>query len=172
MITPTSDRGTKQVHDGQDFVEFTRTFRAPAEDVWAAVTDPGRLARWIGSWRGDPADGEVWFRMLFEGDEIPEEHMAIHQCDAPHRLRVTSTSPSEEGPQVWDFRIDLVEANGVTTLTFAQSVPDAQLAEGVGPGWQYYLDRLMLAETGADPADIDFDDYYPALKEHYRELFA
>lgn len=60
----------------------------------------------------------------------------------------------------------------MTTLTFAQSVPDAQLAEGVGPGWQYYLDRLMLAETGADPADIDFDDYYPALKKHYRELFS
>ena len=26
------------------------TFRAPIEDVWAAVTEPERLARWIGTW--------------------------------------------------------------------------------------------------------------------------
>ena len=32
----------------------TRTFRAPIEYVWAAVTEPARLARWIGTWTGDP----------------------------------------------------------------------------------------------------------------------
>jgi hypothetical protein len=40
----------------------------------------------------------------------------------------------------------------------------------VGPGWEYYLDRLVAAETGGDVAAIDFDrDYYPAMQEHYRE---
>ena len=39
----------------------------------------------------------------------------------------------------------------------------------VGPGWEYYLDRLVAAETGGDPATVDFDrDYYPAMAEHYR----
>ena len=32
-----------------------RTFQAPIEDVWAAITEPQRLARWIGTWSGDPA---------------------------------------------------------------------------------------------------------------------
>ena len=35
----------------------TRTFHAPIEDVWAAVTEPERLARWLGTWSGDPAIG-------------------------------------------------------------------------------------------------------------------
>ena len=46
------------------------------------------------------------------------------------------------------------------------------MAAGVGPGWEYYLDRLVAAETGADVAAIDFDDYYPAQSDHYRAMFA
>ncbi len=45
------------------------------------------------------------------------------------------------------------------------------MAEGVGPGWDYYLDRMVLAEAGDDPGTLDFDDYYPALAEHYRREF-
>ena len=51
---------------------------------------------------------------------------------------------------VWHFVLELAEAAGTTTLTFGQSVPDAEMAAGVGPGWEYYLDRLVAAETGAE----------------------
>src|SRR5688572_19992801 len=42
--TPTTPAATgrKAVHDGQTYVAFERTFRAPIEDVWAAVTDSDR----------------------------------------------------------------------------------------------------------------------------------
>ena len=40
-------------HDGdRRTLRLTRTFRAPIEDVWAAVTEPERLARWIGTFTG------------------------------------------------------------------------------------------------------------------------
>ncbi|MGS0686750.1 hypothetical protein ACVBEQ_16665 [Nakamurella sp. GG22] len=43
----------------------------------------------------------------------------------------------------------------------------------LGPGWEYYLDRLVAAETGGDVAGIDFDrDYYPAMVEYYRGQLA
>ena len=45
------------------------------------------------------------------------------------------------------------------------------MAAGVGPGWEYYLDRLVAAETGGDVAAIDFDDYHPAQSDYYRALF-
>jgi len=35
----------------------------------------------------------------------------------------------------------------------------------VGPGWEYYLDALVASRDG-QPAP-DFDDYYPAMKEHF-----
>lgn len=165
-------RGTKQVHDGTTFIEFTRTFRAPIEDVWAAVTESDRLGRWIGEWTGDPAEGAVQFRMTFEGDEHTPERMQIDECEAPRLLRLTSTVLTEGEQQQWRFRIDLSEADGVTTLLFAQDVPTPAMAEGVGPGWEYYLDRLVVAETGGDPTTVVWDDYYPVLSEHYKAVFA
>lgn len=33
-------------------LRLSRTFRASIDDVWAAVTEPERTARWIGPWEG------------------------------------------------------------------------------------------------------------------------
>ena len=94
----------------------TRTFDAPIEEVWAAVTEPARLERWLGTWHGDPASGTVSFRMGFEGDNASYEEMEIRECDAPRTLKVTSNV----GPYVWYLDVELSEADGVTTLAFSQ----------------------------------------------------
>jgi uncharacterized protein YndB with AHSA1/START domain len=163
-MTPT---GAIELRDGQHVLVQTREFHAPIEDVWAAVTEPDRLARWIGTWEGDPASGSVQVRMLFEGDH-PGETMTIRVCEPPHRLHMTS----HFGDQVWLLELDLSHADGVTTLTFAQPGVTAEQVGDVGPGWDYYLDRLVDVETGADPAQRDFErDYYPATSAHYTEQF-
>ena len=82
--------GRREDRDGTAYLVFERTFRAPVEDVWAAVTAPERLERWIGTWTGDPASGSVAFRMTAEGEGAPEEEMVIRECDPPRRLAVTS----------------------------------------------------------------------------------
>ena len=134
--------------------------------MWAAVTEPERLARWLGTWSGDPATGTVMFRMTFEGQEPPGEEMEIRECDPPRRLAVTS----HVGEHVWYLDVDLSEADGVTTLAFSQPDVDPEDSLSVGPGWEYYLDRLVAAETGGDLAAIDFErDYYPAMADYYRE---
>ena len=163
--------GRRQLRDGSPYVVMTRDLRAPVEDVWAAVTEPERLARWIGTWTGDPASGMVQFQMLYEGDGVPPEEFHIDECDEPRRLAITTVSSYEDQVVTWQLELDLVEVDGVTTLTFAQSVPDPAMAHGVGPGWDYYLDRLVAAETGGDPSAIEFDDYYPALADHYKAEF-
>jgi uncharacterized protein YndB with AHSA1/START domain len=143
---------------------IVREFRAPIEDVWAAVTDPERLARWIGTWTGDPASGSVGFTMTAEGATEPED-MEIRECDPPHVLRVTSSTAMGQ----WFLDLVLEERDGVTLLTFSQPDLDPASADSVGPGWEYYLDRLVAAETGADVGAVDFErDYYPAMQEHYR----
>ena len=164
---PTGRRATRNGHDS---VVLDRTFRAPIESVWAAVTESDRLERWVGTWTGDPASGSVLFRMNAEGDDVKPETFTIDSCEPPHRISLTSDVEGEAN--VWHFVLELSEADGTTTLTFSQSVPDAEMAAGVGPGWEYYLDRLVAAETGADVAAVDFDDYYPAQSDHYRAMFA
>jgi uncharacterized protein YndB with AHSA1/START domain len=163
-MTPT---GTVHQRDGQHVLVQTREFRAPIEDVWAAVTEPDRLARWIGSWTGDPESGSVQFQMLFE-DGQPGETMTIRACEPPHRLHLTS----QVGDDVWLLDVDLTHADGVTTLTLSQPGVTAEQAGGVGPGWEYYLDRLVDAHNGVDPAGRDFErDYYPAMADYYRDQF-
>ena len=143
----------------------TRTFDAPIDDVWAAITEPERLARWLGTWSGDPTTGQVMFRMGFEGDEASAHPMDIRECDPPRQLKVTS----RVGPYVWYLDVELSEADGVTTLAFSQPDVDHDDSLSVGPGWEYYLDRLVAVESGGDLAGIDFErDYYPAMADYYR----
>lgn len=164
MSAPT---GRIEERDGRHVLVLTRQLRAPIEDVWAAVTEPERLARWIGSWHGDPSTGSVQFRMLFEGGS-PDETMTIRLCEPPHRLHLTSPVGVEE----WLLDLELTHAAGVTTLTLMQLDVTSEQAPDVGPGWDYYLDRLVDVETGADPALRDFErDYYPAMAAHYAAQF-
>ena len=169
-ITPRAT-GRHDDREGTPYLVFERTFRAPIVDVWAAVTEPERLERWIGTWSGDPASGAIAFRMTAEGEDVPEEEIVIDECVEPTRLVMRSATP-DDPQRLWRWEVTLAEADGVTTLTFAQEVTNAAIAESVGPGWDYYLDRLVTAETGGDLATIDFDAYYPALAAHYRDELA
>lgn len=149
---------------GDDVLLFTRTFEAPATQVWAALTEPDRLARWFGTWTGDPADGHVTFTMNAEGDQASSSRYDIDACEPPRHLAVTSTSDHGTSRR----SVDLTEAGGVTTLVWTEVIRDPAMLEYIGPGWDFYLDRLVAAETGGDVGAIDFDtDYLAAQRDHY-----
>jgi len=167
-MTHTLPTGRRQTRDGQEVVAYTRRFSATVEDVWAAVTEPDRLERWIGTWEGDPANGWIGFRMTAESPEATAERMWIDECDPPRRLATHSSTPYGD----WHLALDLEERDGVTTLTFSQRMSDPAVAADVGPGWDYYLDRLVAAETGGDVAAVDFTHYHPADSDYYRSLFS
>ena len=179
-MSTTTPLGHRATRDGSEHLVFTRLFSAPASDVWAACTEPHRMERWIGTWTGDPTSGEIALRMTAEGDDVPEEVYLVEVCEPPRRfvLRSRDAAPFSEdgsGPRVtWQHTPELAEADGVTTLVFTQVVPDgpvgAEMASSVGPGWDYYLDRLVFAVTGGDPGEIAFDPYLER-SGHYRGLF-
>jgi uncharacterized protein YndB with AHSA1/START domain len=179
-MSTTTPLGRRETRDGAGHLVFTRTFAAPLGDVWAACTEPARMERWIGTWTGDPASGEVVFRMTAEGDDVPEEVYLVEVCEPPRRFVVRSRdaasfSPDGSGPRVaWQHTLELSEADGVTTLTFTQVVPDgpvgADMVASVGPGWDYYLDRLVAAFEDGDPGQVVFEPYLER-SDHYRGLF-
>jgi uncharacterized protein YndB with AHSA1/START domain len=162
--------GRREQRDGRPTLVLERTFRAPVADVWAAVTEPERLVRWIGTWSGDPASGAVMFRMTAEGEDVAAEAVTIHECSPPRRLELTIANSADASGQ-WHLEIVLVEAAGVTTLTFAQRLHDPALAKDVGPGWEYYLDRLVAAQADGDVAAVAWPDY-EGMSTYYEPLFA
>lgn len=161
--TTVTDRLGQVLRDADGVrLEFVRSYDAPIADVWAAATDPNRMERWIGHWTGDPSTGTVQFAMTSEGSDIEPQPVVIDECTAPTRLAVTLPSP--DGP--WPLQVTLTEQAGGTLLRFVHHLAEPYDASSVGPGWQYYLDRLGAVVDDA-PVPDDFDAYYPRFADDY-----
>lgn len=145
---------------GNDLV-VTRTFRAPMEDVWASLTDSERTARWFGPWKGDAGPGHTIQVQMIHEEGQPWMDLTIEACEPPRRLAI---SGSEEAGG-WHMDLVLAESDGVTELRFTHHLTGTDGAGEIGPGWEFYLDALVASRDGR-PAPV-FDDYYPALKEHF-----
>ena len=145
---------------GDDLV-LTRTFRASIDDVWASLTDPVRTARWFGPWEGDAGPGRTIKVQMMHEEGKPWMDMTIDACEAPHRLAVSAME--EHGG--WHMELELAETEGVTELRFTHHLTSTDGVGEVGPGWEFYLDALVASRD--DQPAPDFNDYHPAMKEHF-----
>lgn len=148
---------------GHDLV-LTRLLSASLAEAWAEITDPERTAKWFGAWEGEAEIGAtIRVQLGFEeGSEWAD--MQILECERPRRVRLLSVG---EGGG-WDVALELEPEDVATELRFIMYGVDlAQLGE-IGPGWEYYLDQLVAAKTGAELPE--FNDYYPAQREFYAGL--
>ena len=180
-MSTTTMTGRSEQRGDDTLLVIERSFRAPIEDVWAACTEPGRMERWIGTWSGDPASGVVTFQMSAEGDDAPAEEMDVLACEPPRRFAVRGQEPqpfSEDGAgekAYWEMELELSEADGTTSLRFVQVLAPGDLGvemvSSVGPGWDYYLDRLVAFVDDEDVDGVDWEAYAPG-SAYYREHFA
>ncbi|WP_239520787.1 SRPBCC domain-containing protein [Blastococcus saxobsidens] len=87
--TARSRRGTvTTTPDGRQRLEFERSWPDPVEDVWSALTEPDRLARWIGTFDGDRRPGGTGTFTMTHEDQPVGEPMTIEVCEPPNRLVV------------------------------------------------------------------------------------
>jgi uncharacterized protein YndB with AHSA1/START domain len=151
---------------GRDLV-LVRSFSAPIADVWASLTEPERTALWFGGWSGEAGPGRtIRYTMAFE-EGASQEHtmeMTIVACEPPRHLEVRAVDESGS----WHLEAHLHEADGVTELRFMQHLDAKANVGDIGPGWEYYLDRLAASREGAP--GLGFDAYHPAQTEYYLGL--
>lgn len=165
----TTITGTVAKIDGHPNLVILRRFRATADEVWRELTESERLERWIGRWEGDPKTGHVTFFMTAEGQEPEPEEYTILECDRPRRF----AGDTSQGEGSWHLWFELAEETpGDTVLTFGQRLNPGEDVGSIGPGWEYYLDRLVAAQAGLDADDVQWDDYFPALQSPYERLVA
>lgn len=142
-------------------LEFVRSYDNSTDEVWSALTEPGRVARWFGTWTGDPATGTVELLMTEDESSTPQT-VTILECRPPTRLVVDLPSPDD----TWRLSVSLRAQAGLTTLIFTHRLAEPYNASNIGPGWHYYLDRLgaVVADTTVPDS---WDDYYPSLQDAY-----
>ena len=160
--------GKYEVSDNQHHLVVTRELPAPVADVWAAITDSPLLGRWLLTWTGDPASGRVDARLEFE-EGTPTEGYAIEVCEAPRHLRVRAGDA--DAPHVWVIDVQLRAQDGGTTLVLTQPLTRLEDACDLGPGWEYYLDRLAESLATAEVSTIAWPGRYPALAGEYASAF-
>ena len=146
------------------YIMFDRLFTEPIEKVWASLSRPAELEKWIGTYTGSPTTGAVRFRMTAE-EEAEWEYVNIRECVAPHRF----AGDFGTGPKAWRALFHLVEGDGMTTLTFGQRLHNVGEAATVGPGWDYYLDRLVAVR--AHRPLPEWSQYSTQHSDFYRGLF-
>ena len=150
--------------DGRQRVEFRRTWAEPIEDVWAALTEPDRLARWIGVYEGERhAGGTGTFAMTHEDGEAPGQPTTIVECDPPRRLVIEWPEASSQMERI---DLDLATEDGRTVLRFVQFFPAATNAVDWALGWHWYLDKLSAEIDGGTPP-TDWDAFVTEVSQAY-----
>ena len=141
-----------------------RRIPAAAAEVWDWLTAPAHLRKWIGTRKGKArVGGTIEFTMGFEKGATPQQ-VTILDC-VPQSRFLASWSV---GDDTWRVGVSLAEIDGVTHLYLSQRLSDARAAGSVGPGWEYYLDRLLAARAGTPMPS--FDNYFPTQRPYYERL--
>ena len=135
--------GTLRSAEGKGIVRVECRFGTGIDDLWSALTDPGRLARWIGEVEGDlRLGGEFSFRFFATGSE---GRGRVEACDPPQRLLVTMALDQADE----DVIAATLTADGdQTSLVWEErGMPVDQLA-GYGAGVQIHVEDLSRLPCG------------------------
>ena len=113
------------------------------DDLWSALTEPDRLARWIATVEGDLRVGgaiEARFTSSWEGPG------RIDVCDAPNRL-VLTMEPGTDDEAVIEALLT-AEGDRTRLVIEERGLPLEHLYQH-GAGWQAHIEDLGRYLTGA-----------------------
>ena len=167
--TPGSVRilGTLRAADGKGVVRLEDRFDTDIDDLWSALTDPRRLARWLGEVEGDLRQGgEFRARYFASGWEGTGR---VEVCEPPQRLLILTKSPDEP-----DGVIEAtLTADGDQTILVIEDrgLPLEQIA-AYGAGDQVHVEDLAAYLAGGERCDARarWQELHPAYQQLAAEI--
>ena len=165
--------GSLSASDGKGVVRIEKQFDTTIDDLWSAVVDPDRLARWYGRVEGELRPGGT-FHTRIESADI-DSTGRVEACEPPHRLQVTTRETDESwqrgpGPAPFDETIEATlttEGNRARLVIEVRGLPIDRVAS-YGAGWQIHAENLAAHLSDGEP--IDIEARWQALLARYRQL--
>src|SRR5512133_13548 len=164
--------GSLRSTDGVGVVRIEDRYDTDIDDLWTAITDPTRLARWYGQVDGDLRPGGE-FRVYIEAADI-ESTGRVEACEPPRRLLVTTRETDEsyrkgQGVPPFDASLEAtLTADGDQTILVieVQGMPLDKIAF-YGAGWQIHAENLAAYLAGVERGDTEarWDELVPPYQD-------
>jgi uncharacterized protein YndB with AHSA1/START domain len=154
--------GSLRSADGKGVVRMQDRFDTDIDDVWSALTDPRRLARWIGEVEGDlRLGGEYRFRFFASGSEGTGR---VEACEPPRRLLLAH---GLDQPDVKVIEVTLAADGDQTILVVEERGMPLDLLAAYGAGVQVHVEDLAAHLAGRERCDADarWDELQPGYDD-------
>lgn len=128
---------------------------APPATVFAFLTDPDKILRWMGTEaKTETHPGGLY---LVKGvGATRTARGAFREVVPVHRLAYTFGWEGDETvpPGSGLIEIDLIDRDGGTLVRMTHSgLPNAERCAAHARGWAHYFERLAMAASGRDPGE-------------------
>ena len=125
---------------------------APAATVFAFLTDPEKIIRWMGSEAElAPHPGGLYLLKGIHGNTargVFREVVPVHRLAYSFGWEASETVP----PGSSLIEVDLIDRDGGTLLRMTHTgLPSQAQCDAHDKGWAHYLARLTMAAVGQDP---------------------
>jgi uncharacterized protein YndB with AHSA1/START domain len=155
--------GSLRSADGKGVVRIEDRFDTDINDLWSALTEPRRLARWLGEVEGDlRLGGEFRARFFASGWEGAGR---VEACEPPRRLLLLTEQPGQ--PDEHAIEVTLTADGDHTLLVWEErGMPLDQLA-AYGAGIQVHVEDLAAHLAGRERCDADarWGELLPAYQD-------
>jgi uncharacterized protein YndB with AHSA1/START domain len=143
--------GSLRSADGKGIVRMEDRFNTDINDLWSALTDPRRVARWYAQVEGDLRPGGD-LRLLVHGSGW-EGTGRIETCEPPRRLVVTTRELQEQFDVVLEATLT---SDGDQTILIieARGMPLDKLPF-YGAGWQIHVEDLAAHIADRERGDAE-----------------
>jgi uncharacterized protein YndB with AHSA1/START domain len=164
----TGDRilGSLRSEEDKGIVRMEDRFDTEIDDLWSALTEPRRLAEWLGEVEGDlRPGGEFHARFFASGWEGTGR---VDVCEQPHRLLVvTKDADGPDEPYEHVIAATLTADGNQTILVWEEREIPMDLLAAYGAGIQVHVEDLAAYLAGRERGDAAarFEELFAAYKE-------
>jgi len=143
--------GTLRTADGKGVVRMEDHFDTHIDDLWSALTDPGRLARWLGEFEGDlRLGGEFRARFFASGWEGTGR---VEVCEPPRHLLVMTKDDGQADEHA--IEATLTADGDHTILMLEERGMPVNLLAAYGAGMQVHIEDLAAHVAGGERCDAN-----------------
>lgn len=130
--------GSLRSADGKGVVHMEDRFDTGIDALWSALTDPRRLAQWLGEFEGDlRLGGGYRARFFASGAEVTGR---VEACEPPRRFLVVTRDSDEPDEQV--IEVTLAADGDETILVMGQRGLPLDWLAAFGAGIQVHVEDL------------------------------